>query len=66
MFVSIYCIYEYKIDSMALYEELRPYKMNVTDFGESIHVYGRMDVFYLSEVLFMLLKYGDPRITITK
>lgn len=66
MFVSVYCVYEYKVDSKALYEELRAYKMNVTDMVESIHIYGRMDVFYLSEVLFILLKYGDPKITISK
>ena len=66
MYISIFAIYEFHVDSRALYEELEPYKMNVTDAISSIFIYGRIDVFYLSEVLFILLKYGDPKITISK
>ena len=66
MFISIFCIYEYHIDSKGLYEELKPYKMNVTDLSESIFVYGRMDSLFLPEVIFILLKYGDAKITISK
>lgn len=66
MFISIFCIYEYHIDSKSLYDELKPYKMNVTDLSESIFVYGRMDSLFLPEVIFILLKYGDAKITISK
>lgn len=66
MYVSIFVIYEFHIDSKALYEELKQYKMNVTDAINSIFVYGRVNDYYLAEVLFILLKYGDAKITISK
>ena len=66
MYVIIFTIYEFRIDSKALYEELRPYKMNVTDVIKTVLVYGRIEASYLPEVLFILLKYGDAKITINK
>lgn len=30
-------------DSRALYEELRPYNMNVTEVGVKVYIYGRVD-----------------------
>lgn len=66
MYVSIFAVYEFHVDSKALYEELKPYKMNVTDAIESIFIYGRFDSLYLPEIIFILLKYGDPNITISK
>lgn len=66
MYISIFAVYEFHVDSKALYEELRPYKMNVTDAIESIFIYGRFDSLYLPEIIFILLKYGDPKITISK
>lgn len=66
MYVSIFAVYEFHVDSKALYEELKPYKMNVTDAIESIFIYGRFDSLYLPEIIFILLKYGDPKITISK
>ena len=66
MYVSIFTIYEFRIDSKSLYEELRPYKMNVTDVIKTVLVYGRIESSYLPEVLFILLKYGDAKITINK
>lgn len=46
MYVSIFTIYEFRIDSRALYEELRPYKMNVTDVIKTVLVYGRIEASY--------------------
>ena len=66
MYVSIFCVYESHVDSRSLYEELRPYNMNVTDAIESIFIYGRFDELLLPEVIFILLKHGDPKITISK
>lgn len=66
MYVSIFCVYESHVDSRALYEELKPYKINVTDAISSIFLYGRFDEYYLPEVIFILLKHGDPKITISK
>lgn len=66
MYVSIFAVYEFHVDSKSLYEELKPYKMNVTDVIESIFIYGRFDSLYLPEIIFILLKYGDPKITISK
>lgn len=66
MYISIFAVYEFHVDSKALYEELKPYKMNVTDAIQSIFIYGRFDSLYLPEIIFILLKYGDPKITISK
>ena len=40
--------------------------MNVTDVIKTVLVYGRIEASYLPEVLFILLKYGDAKITINK
>lgn len=67
MYVSIFAVYEYQVDAKALYDELRTYcKMNVTDLVQSVIVHGRFHEGLLTPILFILLKYGDPRITITK
>ena len=66
MYISIFCIYEFRIDSKALYDELAEYKMNVTELDKTIFVYGRIDVLFLPEIIFILIKYGDAKITISK
>lgn len=66
VYISIFAIYEYSIDSKSLYEELRAYKMNVTDAIKTVLVYGRIDAYYLADVIFTILKYGDAKITINK
>lgn len=66
MYVSVFATYEYAVDSRALYEELAPYKMNVTDAIKTILAYGRINAFHLSTIIFILLKYGDAKITIYK
>lgn len=66
MFVSIFCIYEFHIDSRSLYEEIKEFKMNVTELDKTIFVYGRIDVLFLPEIIFTLIKYGDAKINISK
>ena len=66
MYISIFAIYEYAIDAKSLYEDLSIYKISVTDAIKSVLVYGRIDAYYLSDVIFTLLKYGDAKITINK
>jgi len=66
MYISIFCIYEFRIDSKALYDELSDYKMNVTELDKTIFVYGRIDVLFLPEIIYTLIKYGDAKITISK
>lgn len=66
MYISIFAIYEYAIDSQALYEELKHYKINVTDVIKNVLVYGRVDAYDLPEIIFTILKYGDAKVTINK
>ena len=66
MYLSIYAVYEYYVDSATLYEELRDYKINVTDTTKTVFIYGRINAFYLPTVIYILLKYGEPTITINK
>ena len=66
MYISIFCIYEFRIDAKALYDELSEYRMNVTELDKTIFVYGRIDVLFLPEVIYTLIKYGDAKITISK
>lgn len=66
MYISIFCIYEFRIDSKALYDELSDYKMNVTELDKTTFVYGRIDVLFLPEIIYTLIKYGDAKITISK
>lgn len=66
MYISIFCIYEFRIDSKALYDDLSDYKMNVTELDKTIFVYGRIDVLFLPEIIYTLIKYGDAKITISK
>ena len=66
MYISIFAIYDFKMDSRSLYEELKLYKINVTDAINTVLVYGRVDAFHLNEIIFILLKYGDAKITLNK
>lgn len=66
MYISLFCVYESSIDAKSLYDELAPYKMNVTDAIKSVFIYGRFYDLFLPEIIMILLKYGDAKITITK
>lgn len=66
MYLSIFAVYDFSIDSRALYEELKPYQINVTDVIKTVFVNGRIEDSNLPKVLFILLKYGDAIITINK
>ena len=65
MVLSIFAEIQNSIDSLALYTELEPYKLNVTDMiGHSV-AYGYVDLDCLNVVQYILLKYGANKITIT-
>lgn len=66
MYLSIFAVYDFSIDSRALYEELKPYQINVTDVIKTVFVNGRIEDSNLPKVIFILLKYGDAIITINK
>lgn len=66
LFISLFCVYESHIDSKALYDDLEYFKMNVTDAINTVFVYGRFDSYYLPEILMILLKHGDAKITISR
>ena len=66
MYVSIFAVYEDKIDSRSLYDELDLYDINVTDAIKTVLVYGRVYSAFVPEIIFILLKYGDSKITISK
>ena len=66
MYITIFAVYDFGIDSKSLYEELKVYKINVTDVIKNVLAYGRVDSYYLPDIIFILLKYGDAKITITK
>lgn len=65
MKVSIFVSFNPPIDSRSLYEELEPYKLNVTDLIEKVAAYGDLEDYQLGEVIQILLKYGSNNITIT-
>lgn len=48
-----------KTDSRALYEELKPYNLNVTDLGSTTYVYGRVATEAMFDnILAICEKYG--------
>lgn len=65
MKVSIFVSFNSPIDSKSLYEELEPYKLNVTDLIGEVAAYGDLEDYQLGEVIQILLKYGSDNITIT-
>lgn len=65
MKVSIFATFNPPIESRSLYDELEPYKLNVTDFIEKVAAYGDLEDYQLGEVIQILLKYGSHNITIT-
>jgi len=65
MDVSIFATFNPPIDAMSLYDELKLYKLNVTDFIEKVAAYGDLEDYQLGEVIQILLKYGSHNITIT-
>lgn len=65
MKISIFATFNPPIDAMSLYDELKLYKLNVTDFIEKVAAYGDLEDYQLGEVIQILLKYGSHNITIT-
>lgn len=65
MKISIFATFNPPIDAMSLYDELKPYKLNVTDIIEKVVAYGDLEDYQLGEVIQILLKYGSHNITIT-
>lgn len=65
MKVSIFVSFNPPIDSRSLYEELEPYKLNVTDLIDKVVAYGDLEDYQLGEVIQIFLKYGSNNITIT-
>ena len=64
MVLSIFAEIQSSIDSMALYTELEPYRLNVTDMINKTVAYGNIELEYLNVVQYILLKYGANKITI--
>lgn len=65
MKVRIFATFNPPIDTMSLYDELKIYKLNVTDFIGKVTAYGDLEDCQLGEVIQIVLKYGSNNITIT-
>lgn len=65
MKVRIFATFNPPIDAISLYDELKLYKLNVTDFIGKFTAYGDLEDYQLGEVIQILLKYCSHNITIT-
>ena len=59
--MNIYVTIKPKVKSRELYERLRPYNVNVTDLGDKVYVYTRMQLSRvdLEKVLSICNEYGE-------
>ena len=48
-----------KIDSKALWEDIKEYDVNVTDLGEVTFVYGECSMYHAMFIADICRKYGD-------
>lgn len=52
------------IDSKELYEMVKCFKLNVTDIGKTVYMYGEMSTKHLQTVIAICYKFGYEEITI--
>lgn len=64
--IKLTCEFDEVIDSKEMYKELETYGLNVLDALQGVYVYGTIDTYHLTCVVFILNKYGDPKITLHK
>lgn len=64
MKVSIVASFNNPIDSITLYEDMRVYKLNVTDLIVKVVCYGEIEDSLIGNVSTLLLKHSVSNITI--
>lgn len=64
--LKLTCEFDEVIDSREMYKELEVYGLNVLDVLQGVYVYGIIDTCHLNCVVFTLIKYGEPKITLYK
>ena len=64
MKVSIVASFNNQIDSITLYEDMRVYKLNVTDLIVKVVCYVEIEDSFIGNVSTLLLKHGVSNITI--
>lgn len=64
--VTLYADFDELQESYQLYQELKPYQLNVTQHLSGWVIHGSINIMVLPNCLLTLYKYGTPKVTINK
>lgn len=64
--VTLYAYFDELEESYQLYQELKPYHLNVTQHMLGWVIHGHISIMVIPVILLTLYKYGTPKVTINK